>query len=128
MGPAPQRSHMSNLQRLSIHYQRNKFYYGMIMPLALIMIVLYAYPVVYSVYLSFTSYDYAVIDGRPEWTGLENFAKFFSSTEGRQVIRNTFVFTLVAVPIETVLGLLLASMWWMLRYRGSLRLTLLCLP
>jgi multiple sugar transport system permease protein len=80
----------------------------MIMPLVLIMVVLYAYPVVYSVYLSLTSFNYAVVDGSPEWVGLENFATFFSSSEGRQVIRNTFTFTLITVSIETVIGLLLA--------------------
>jgi multiple sugar transport system permease protein len=80
----------------------------MIMPLVLIMVVLYAYPVVYSVYLSLTSFNYAVVDGSPEWVGLENFATFFSSSDGRQVIRNTFTFTLITVSIETVIGLLLA--------------------
>src|SRR5690606_18688730 len=90
------------------HWQKNRFYYFMITPLFVIMLVLYAYPVAYSVFLGFTEFDYARVDAQPEWVGLENFIAFFQSTAGRQIIRNTFVFTFFAVSIETILGLVLA--------------------
>src|SRR5690606_28140707 len=85
------------------HWQKNRFYYFMITPLFVIRLVLYAYPVAYSVFLGFTEFDYARVDAQPEWVGLENFIAFFQSTAGRQIIRNTFVFTFFAVSIETIL-------------------------
>ena len=44
----------------------------------------------------------------PKWIGLDNLAQFFGSSDGRAVMRNTLLFTLAVVSIETILGLSLA--------------------
>ena len=95
-------------RHLRNHWHKHRFYYAMISPLMVIMLILYAYPVLYSVYLSFTKFNYAEIDAVPTWIGIDNFIAFFQSKAGRQIIRNTFVFTFFVVAIETLLGLLLA--------------------
>jgi multiple sugar transport system permease protein len=94
-------------RRVATDLNRNKFYYGMLAPLVVIMAVLYLYPALSSTYLAFTEYDY-MMSAAPEWTGLENFRTFFESPEGRRVLWNTLVFTVATVSIETVLGFLLA--------------------
>lgn len=96
------------MSRVGKHWRHKGFYYVMLAPLVLIMLALYAYPVAYGTYLAFTRYEYAAVDARPVWTGFDNFLKFFGGNEGRQIIRNTLVFTFVVVFAETILGLALA--------------------
>ena len=90
------------------HLKRYAFFYMMMMPLIIIMLVLYAYPVAYSLYLSFLRFDYASLDPAPVWVGIQNFVRFFERAAGRRVLTNTIVFTVTAVGIETVLGLAIA--------------------
>jgi multiple sugar transport system permease protein len=80
----------------------------MIAPLAIIMLALYAYPVVDSLFMTFTKYDYAVMNSHPVWIGLQNFVNFAKSPDSRRVVYNTVTFTLIVVFIETALGLSLA--------------------
>lgn len=96
------------MSQLTRNFRRNGFFYLMMLPLVGIMAALYLYPVVYSIYLSFLDFDYAALDPNPTWIGIGNFVRFFNSPEGRRVIANTFVFTITAVLIETVLGLIIA--------------------
>ena len=93
---------------LSLHWRQKRFYYAMLAPLVIIMLALYAYPVVYGVYLAFTKDDYAAIDAKPIWVGFANFITFFKSSDARRVVQNTLTFTLVTVAIEVILGLALA--------------------
>jgi len=96
------------IHTLRKHLQQKGFYYGMVAPLVVIMLALYAYPVVNSIYMTFMKYNYVAMDSRPVWIGMQNFVNFVKSPDGRQVIFNTLTFTFIVVFIETVLGLSLA--------------------
>lgn len=55
----------------------NKYGYGFITPFFLVFATFGAYPIIYTFYLSFTTYKGR---GTPEWIGLDNYKLFFSET------------------------------------------------
>lgn len=64
-------------------------------------------PMAMSLYYSFT--DYPLLEP-PLWAGLENYARLLSDPVFGLAVRNTLVYTAVAVPACTVLALVLAAM------------------
>jgi multiple sugar transport system permease protein len=70
-------------------------------------VVFTAFPFVSSLYFSFTSYD---VISSPEWVGLENYERLFTRDRLFPLsLRNTFVYTLLYVPLHlaTALGVAL---------------------
>jgi multiple sugar transport system permease protein len=77
-------------------------------PSILIMLVLMAFPVAYTVYLSFTKWSPTSL-GSPEFIGLENYIKLITDDERfLYALWRTLWFTVAAVGIQTVLGVGLA--------------------
>jgi multiple sugar transport system permease protein len=77
-------------------------------PSILIMVVLMAFPVAYTVYLSFTKWSPTSL-GSPEFIGLENYIKLITDDERfLYALWRTLWFTVAAVGIQTVLGVGLA--------------------
>lgn len=67
--------------------------------------VFMAYPVLYTAYLSLTDYD---VINDPSFVGLDNYREMVSDEKVLLALRNTVVFTLMAVPAQLVLSLALA--------------------
>ncbi|WP_210439326.1 carbohydrate ABC transporter permease [Nocardioides xinjiangensis] len=67
--------------------------------------VFMAYPVLYTMYLSLTDYD---VINDPTFVGLENYRELVSDEKVTLALRNTFVYTAMAVPAQLVLSLALA--------------------
>jgi multiple sugar transport system permease protein len=65
------------------------------------------WPVIYSGYLSFTDYD---VINPPSYVGLDNYREMLEDDKVRLALRNTFVFTLMAVPSKIIVSLLLAML------------------
>lgn len=65
------------------------------------------YPLVSSIYLSFTNYNF-VYSNKPEFTGFENFKNLFSDSYFIIALRNTFYYTLVFFPLIILFSFLLA--------------------
>ena len=87
--------------------QEPVFGYGLIMPAALLLICLVAYPFGMAVYFSLS--DYWV--GSPgSFVGLANYRAIFGNEVFRQTVWNSFVFTAIAVVLKTVLGVWLAML------------------
>ena len=63
------------------------------------------YPLVYSIYLSFTDYD---VINDPSWVGTENYVWLLEDDKVRLARRNTAVFTLMSVPAQLMVSLGLA--------------------
>lgn len=80
--------------------------YRFLAPLLLLLAAIVAYPLGYSLYLSFT--DKEIV--RPDYTivGLENYLDLVSNSDYTTALRNTLVFVALAVTIELLLGLALA--------------------
>jgi multiple sugar transport system permease protein len=80
-------------------------FYLFISPWLIGLAVFLVYPLLSSLYYSFTRYE---IGGRPFWIGLENYVRMFADPQYLRAIRTTFVFALVSVPGISVVALGLA--------------------
>ena len=76
----------------------------MLAPAVIILLVLVAFPTVYMFTVAFQKFNPAQM-GANEWIGLDNFARLLTDQKFHNALKNTLVFTAVAVSIEFVLGL-----------------------
>lgn len=63
------------------------------------------YPVLFSFYLSFTNYS---VLKKPQWVGLDNYKELLTDEVFHTAIKNTFIYMLTAVPLGTIMAILLA--------------------
>lgn len=75
-------------------------------PSFILLIVFSLLPIAASLYLSFT--DYNVLSA-PEWSGLENYKRMLSDPYVRASLKNTLIYTVITVPIQTAVSLALAA-------------------
>ncbi len=80
--------------------------YLFLVPAFTFLSVWWFWPMAYSLYLSFTEWDFL----RPEkqWVGLENYARILTDVEFRRVLGNTLYFSVGSVALSLTGGLLLA--------------------
>lgn len=64
-----------------------------------------AWPLLYSAYLSLTDYD---VINDPSFVGLDNYAELFADPKVGLALSNTFLFTVLQVPLHVLVSLLLA--------------------
>lgn len=79
----------------------------MMAPSTIILIALSLFPLMFVLYYSFTDY-YFLDKGKCKFIGMDNFTKIIADTYFRQAIYNTVKFTIMAVLIEIILGLVMA--------------------
>ena len=93
---------------------------GMQAPSLIILVLVLAFPLVYSLLLSFQSYSPVdpAADGR--WIGLDNYTRMVTDTQFGQAILVTLGYVVLAVALETLLGLLLGI--WLSRLVRTRRL------
>lgn len=94
-------------RRSARQHRENIAGYAFMTPWFLGFIIIIGGPVVVSLYLSFT--DYSIL-GDPEWVGLENYQRMFTS-DARfwAALQVTFVYLIGSVPLVQVFALFLAS-------------------
>ncbi|MBI5670086.1 MAG: sugar ABC transporter permease [Chloroflexi bacterium] len=80
-------------------------FYILILPWLVGFLVFLAYPMLRSLYLSFTSYD---LLSPPVWVGFRNFERIFSDANFWQSVKVTFLYALGSVPGGTIIALALA--------------------
>ena len=85
-------------------YSKQRFQWLMLAPVILLLIGLTIFPFVYTVSNSFTDYYYLAEDSR-QYVGLDNYLRLLQDELFLQSIWNTVKFMLLAVSIETILGL-----------------------
>ncbi|MGH2549378.1 MAG: carbohydrate ABC transporter permease [Thermomicrobiales bacterium] len=77
-----------------------------VMPWVLGLLIFTTYPVIYSVYLSFT--EYSVIQS-PSWIGLDNYRQMFTSDPAFTLsVKNSLYYAIFSVPIRLISALILA--------------------
>jgi len=82
--------------------------YVFIMPALIFVIVMMAFPILYTLRLSFTQWSMSATRA-PVWLGLANYKSFFSSDPRFWgAVGRTFAFTMIAVAVETILGVVIA--------------------
>jgi ABC-type sugar transport system permease subunit len=83
--------------------------YAFMLPGFMFMAVYMGYPILRSLYLSFTRYNFG-FDDRPTWAGFENYGKLFTDVFFLDALKNTAVFTFVFFPSVLVISLILAML------------------
>jgi multiple sugar transport system permease protein len=87
--------------------------YAFLAPYLLVTLTFTIGVILFALYISFTNYD---IFTRPSWAGLDNYAEAFkgftdsTKRDFLQALYNAFWYTLIVVPIQTFLALLLATL------------------
>ena len=84
-------------------------------PTILLLIAFNIFPLLYSLYLSFTDYR-AISDQPPQWIGIQNYSEILNDEQLWVYFRNTGRYVVTAVTLETLVGfgiaLLLRSKFW----------------
>lgn len=80
-------------------------FYILILPWVAGFLIFLAYPMLRSLYLSFTSYN---LLSPPQWVGTQNFQRIFSDPDFWQSLKVTFLYALGSVPGGTIIALALA--------------------
>ncbi|MCY1151883.1 MAG: sugar ABC transporter permease [Sphaerochaetaceae bacterium] len=80
--------------------------YLYILPSFILICVFAIIPIFMNVYYSFTQFN--VIQSA-QWIGLENYSRMLKDPYIVASLKNTFVFTLITVPLQSILALLLAA-------------------
>ena len=86
-----------------------------LLPSAVILSVFVLYPIVQSLWMSL--HDWSMFQAAHEFVGLANYAELLDDPRFWNALTNTIVFTVVTVPLQVVIGLLLAvalsrARWW----------------
>ncbi|MFC4116299.1 carbohydrate ABC transporter permease [Nonomuraea zeae] len=108
MLPTEERAAASAVARPGRRSRRDWLWgYGLIAPMALGLAVFYLWPIVQTLYLSFTE---SGMFGGQTWVGLDNFAGLFGDEEMLGALRNTLLYSvlvLIGVPLSIVVAALL---------------------
>lgn len=75
-------------------------------PSLILLIVFSLLPIAASIVLSFT--DYNVLSS-PEWNGIENYLRMLKDPYVRDSLKNTLIYTVITVPLQTAISLALAA-------------------
>ncbi|REJ12346.1 MAG: sugar ABC transporter permease [Paenibacillaceae bacterium] len=84
-----------------------RFKWVVTMPAVLFVLVMMAFPILYTVRLSFFEWSMSAA-APPKWTGLDNYAKLLSDTRFWHAVKATVWFSFGALILETVLGVAIA--------------------
>ncbi|MBV9581635.1 MAG: sugar ABC transporter permease [Chloroflexi bacterium] len=102
-------------------WRESRTAYILLAPFLVLFILVLAYPLLYSLYLSFFN---ATLNKTPTFVGVDNFAQLVTDPDFLTALRNTVFFTVFVVIGETVLPLFLAiAMNEHLPFRTFLRTT-----
>jgi multiple sugar transport system permease protein len=77
------------------------------LPAVLFIIIMMVFPVIYTLILSFSNWNLTT-GGNFAWAGLRSYLRVFNEPRFHDALQRTFLFTGLAVIVETVLGVALA--------------------
>lgn len=79
----------------------------MVSPSLIVIAIVAAYPIGYAIWLSLHQYS-VITPGLSRWVGLDNYTDALGSTEFWDATKTTFLFTVISVGLELVIGLAMA--------------------
>lgn len=105
----------------------NRWYYSLILPTLLVLIVVNIYPLVYSVLVSLTNYKVNNFKGyKIVW--LKNFIDLLGNPDFLRSMVYTLIFVACSVASELVLGIAIAMLLYRLEKSGNLLMSFFLLP
>jgi len=87
----------------------SNFKYQLIAPSILILLIIGIFPLVYTLVVSFQGIT--MIDNDMSFHGLKNYASIVDDTRFWEALMHTVLFTVIALPLELILGLLMAQLF-----------------
>lgn len=106
----------------------NRFGIGMLTPTLIVLLVMTAYPLIFTFVYSFTDYNYLKGTENASFVLFDNYVSLFKNGYFQQAVCNTIKFTILAVVLEMALGLLIAVFVNSLKRGQKIMRTLLLLP
>lgn len=106
----------------------NRFGIGMLTPTLIVLLVMTAYPLIFTFVYSFTDYNYLKGTENASFVLFDNYVSLFKNGYFQQSVWNTIKFTILAVVLEMALGLLIAVFVNSLKRGQKIMRTLLLLP
>ena len=106
----------------------NRFGIGMLTPTLIVLLVMTAYPLIFTFVYSFTEYNYLKGTENASFVLFDNYVSLFKNGYFQQAVWNTIKFTILAVVLEMALGLLIAVFVNSLKRGQKIMRTLLLLP
>ncbi len=79
--------------------------YYLFLPALIVLFAVAIYPTFHSLYLSLSEWSLRTADTPPYFVGLSNYIEIFRNEQFYTVLRNTLMFSITAVFIETILGI-----------------------
>lgn len=104
------------------------FPYIMVAPTLIVLLVMTAYPLIYTFLYSFTDFNYLKGADNAQFVMVDNYVSLFKNAYFRQAVYNTLKFTVLAVFFEMTLGLFVAVFINSLKRGQKVMRTLLLLP
>ncbi|MCE2504656.1 MAG: sugar ABC transporter permease [Chlorobi bacterium] len=77
-------------------------------PWLITLLLFWAYPLLYSLYLSFT--EYRTLSGQITWIGLDNYSRLLGDNVFWKALANTSIFVVGTIPFTTIFAIALAVM------------------
>lgn len=113
----------------SAEVQTKRFGLGMITPTIIVLLIMTAYPLIFTLYYSFTDYNLLRNLRQPaEFIALKNYTDLLTDAYFQQSIWNTVKFTILAVIFEMLIGFIMALFVNCLRRGQKFMRTTLLLP
>lgn len=88
--------------------KENLIAYAFLSPTILTFVLFIAFPVCFSLFLSFTEWNFLSGFEGIKWVGLSNFIKLLGDKTFRYAISNTIVYTVATVPVSIIIAMVLA--------------------
>ncbi len=113
----------------TMHDSSKRFGIGMISPTVVVLLVMTAYPLVFTLFYSLTDYNLLRNLRQPAtFIGLKNYMDLLKNDYFQQAVWNTVKFTILAVIFEMLIGFLMALLVNSLKRGQKIMRTLLLLP
>ncbi len=106
---------------------KERWYYYLILPTVLVLLVVNIYPLIYSVAVSLTTYKLTSFNP-VKFVGLKNYIDLLSNSDFLHSMRNTLVYVVCSVSVELVLGVMIAVLLFKLERSGNTLLSFFLLP
>ena len=76
----------------------------MVSPSLIVILIVAAFPIAYAIWLSLHQYS-VIHPGLSRWVGLDNYGDALKSSEFWSAVKVTFIFSVISVSLELVLGM-----------------------
>ncbi len=107
--------------RRTAHQAERRLAWRMVAPALAVMVLVAGAPIAYAIWLSLNQYS-VITPGLSRFVGLDNYIEYLSSGVWWGAVGNTFLFTVISVSLELVLGIAMALLLNLaFRFRPLLR-------